>query len=180
MKFRDRMTPPAAILIEARYCGLPGKGHGGYCAGLLAQQLGGAAEVTLRAAPPLERALHVEVQEAGGLRLWDESTVVAEAIAGSPSIGPPPPVSLEEAAIAAAAYSGIPRPPVPRWFGLRAGSTERGWAADLPWPHSGSRPDRGPLGAGPIARRRQGRRAGRGRVGGARLPGRSRAQPNGT
>lgn len=116
MRFLDRMTTPAGILIQARYCGLPGKGHGGYCAGLLAQQIGGAAEVTLRAAPPLERALHVEVQEAGCLRLWDDSTVVAEATAGSPGIVPPPPVSLEEAAIASAAYSGFKHHPFPECF----------------------------------------------------------------
>src|SRR5215472_8920194 len=51
----------AAIVIRNRYSGLPGKGHGGYCCGLLGKRLGRAAEVTLRAAPPLEQALPVGV-----------------------------------------------------------------------------------------------------------------------
>ncbi len=110
------MTFPATILISSRYCGLPQKGHGGYCCGILAKRLGGGAEVTLRAAPPLERALRVEVQEAGGLRLWDDATLVAEATAGTPGIVPPPSVSYDDATIAAAAYSGFKYHPFPECF----------------------------------------------------------------
>ena len=60
------------ISIPTRYCGLPGKAHGGYCCGLLGKRIEGAAQVTLRAAPPLERPLRLESQEASGLRLWDD------------------------------------------------------------------------------------------------------------
>lgn len=110
------MTNLGAISIPTRYRGLPGKGHGGYCCGLLGKRLERAAEVTLRAAPPLERALRVEVQEAGQLRLWDDSTLVAEAAAGAPIIAPPEPVSLDEAALASAAYSGFRYHPFPGCF----------------------------------------------------------------
>ena len=50
--------------IASRYCGPPDSGNGGYCAGLLANALGGAVEVTLRRPPPLEQPLSLHVEQA--------------------------------------------------------------------------------------------------------------------
>jgi hypothetical protein len=41
--------PHSPLVVEARYCGPPNSGNGGYVAGLLARRLGeGPVEVTLR------------------------------------------------------------------------------------------------------------------------------------
>jgi len=105
-----------AISIPTRYCGLPGKAHGGYCCGLLGKRIEGAAQVTLRAAPPLERPLRLESQEASGLRLWDDAMLIAEANAATLGIVPPSAVSYDDATIAAAVYSGFAYHPFPECF----------------------------------------------------------------
>jgi len=73
----------AAIRIPARFRGPPGSANGGYACGLVAGELGaGAAEVTLRAPPPLERDLTVELG-AEGVTVLDGETVLAE---GHPTV----------------------------------------------------------------------------------------------
>ena len=47
------------MIIAPRFCGPQDSGNGGYTAGLLAKQLGGSVEVTLRQPPPLGRDLVV-------------------------------------------------------------------------------------------------------------------------
>jgi hypothetical protein len=64
--------------IASRFCGPPESGNGGYCAGLLAQALGGAVEVTLRRPPPLEQALSLVVAPAR-VELRHGGELVAEA-----------------------------------------------------------------------------------------------------
>ncbi|MDJ0850600.1 MAG: hypothetical protein QNK04_19680 [Myxococcota bacterium] len=46
-----------AIVLDPRFCGPPGWGHGGVLAGLLAERLGGVVEVTLRKPIPMARPL---------------------------------------------------------------------------------------------------------------------------
>lgn len=88
------------ITIARRFCGPADSGNGGYTAGSLARYVGGAAEVTLRRPPPLERALTVEV--AGDrATLLDDDGLVAEAVAVRPEIDAPPPVDLATATAAA-------------------------------------------------------------------------------
>jgi len=48
------------IVIERRFHGPPGSGHGGYTCGLVAREMEGAAQVLLRSPPPLERPLTLE------------------------------------------------------------------------------------------------------------------------
>ena len=56
------------MTIPHRFRGPPNSGNGGYVCGMLARQIAGAAEVTLRAPPPLETDLGlVEV----GTGLWE-------------------------------------------------------------------------------------------------------------
>ena len=45
--------------IQRRFCGPPNSGNAGYVCGMLARHITGAAEVTLRAPPPLETELDV-------------------------------------------------------------------------------------------------------------------------
>ena len=45
------------MTIPRRFRGPPNSGNGGYVCGMLARQIAGAAEVTLRAPPPLETKL---------------------------------------------------------------------------------------------------------------------------
>jgi hypothetical protein len=56
------------MTIPRRFRGPPNSGNGGYVCGMLARQISGAAEVTLRAPPPLETKLDlVEV----GTEIWE-------------------------------------------------------------------------------------------------------------
>jgi hypothetical protein len=85
------------ILIPRRFNGPPDSGHGGYSCGVVAALLGGIAEVTLRAPPPLERPLTAQ-RTGGGVTVRDGDTVVAEARPAELSLEVPEPVSIDEAA----------------------------------------------------------------------------------
>ena len=52
------------MTIPRRFRGPPNSGNGGYVCGMLGRQIAGAAEVTLRAPPPLETKLDL-VEESG-------------------------------------------------------------------------------------------------------------------
>ncbi len=103
------------LRIPARYCGPPGAANGGYLAGRLAALVGGDAEVTLRHATPLERALRVR-QVSGGVDLCDADRVLAEARDAAFSTGPLPPVSMEQAEAATTAFPRFVNHPIPRCF----------------------------------------------------------------
>jgi hypothetical protein len=88
------------IVIQRRFNGPPDSGHGGYSCGSLAVLVDApAAEVTLRAPPPLERGLRVEERE-GAMVALDGDTVVAEARPVELELEPPEPVSVAEAVAA--------------------------------------------------------------------------------
>lgn len=65
------------IIIDKRYCGPPNSGNGGYVCGRLARHIPGAAEVTLRAPPPLDKPLAAIATDDGTWELCDGATVVA-------------------------------------------------------------------------------------------------------
>ena len=65
------------IIIDKRYCGPPNSGNGGYVCGRLAQHIPGAAEVTLRAPPPLGTPLGAAATNDGTWELRDGAKVVA-------------------------------------------------------------------------------------------------------
>jgi len=65
------------IIIAADFRGPPKSANGGYAAGLLAEQLSGAAEVTLHLPVPLERPLTVSRSHSGVLRLRDGDDEIA-------------------------------------------------------------------------------------------------------
>jgi hypothetical protein len=105
------------VVIERRFNGPPGSGHGGYsagCAGVLVHAP--AADVWLRRPPPLETPLAVRRRE-GGVALLDGADVVAEARPAELSIAGPPPASVEEAAAASERFAWEHDHPFPTCFG---------------------------------------------------------------
>ena len=91
------MTGDATISIPARFNGPPDSGNGGYTCGLVAGALGArAAEVTLKAPPPLERPLAVDRRD-GGVVVSDGEVVVAEGRPVEVGVDPPAPVGLDVA-----------------------------------------------------------------------------------
>jgi hypothetical protein len=89
------------ILIDGRFNGPPDSANGGYTCGLLAEQVGEPAMITLRAPPPLETPLRFE---AG--RLWDGETLIAEATRADDGLAAPPPVAFDDATRASRHYPG--------------------------------------------------------------------------
>jgi hypothetical protein len=98
---RDRASE--TVVIDARFCGPPGTGNGGYVAGLLAARLGGAAEITLRLPPPVATPLEIEAGAGQSVSLVHGPDLIAEGIAGGPDGPVPAAVSLAEARAAGAA-----------------------------------------------------------------------------
>jgi hypothetical protein len=103
------------LTIEARFNGPDGSANGGYTCGLIAGLLGGRAEVTLRAPPPLDKPLVVE-RDGDEVRIADGETLVAEAIPASFELHVPAPPSFEEAEAASARYPGLEEHAFPRCF----------------------------------------------------------------
>jgi hypothetical protein len=91
-----RLSGENTLTIDRRYRGPLHSANGGYTAGRLAAYVGGAAEVTLRLPPPLDRPLTVAEAD-GRVLLLDGEVLIAEARPGAPSVDPPGAVTLEEA-----------------------------------------------------------------------------------
>lgn len=93
------------IVIPRRFNGPQESGNGGYTGGVLANRIGGAAEVNLRAPVPLDEPLELVEGEEDSLRLLHGETLVAEARSlPSLDVAVPDPVSPPEARRAAANY----------------------------------------------------------------------------
>ncbi|MBT2214190.1 MULTISPECIES: hypothetical protein [Actinomadura] len=107
------------MIIEKRFHGPDGSGHGGYVAGMLAARAASdTVTVTLRRPPPLDTDLTVTVEDerGHGVRLWDGETLVAEALAGAIVVPPVPPVPFEKALEGAEKYRAAENHPFPRCF----------------------------------------------------------------
>lgn len=83
-------------MIARRFRGPPQSGNGGYVAGMLAQSLGGSVTVRLKAPPPLETKLRIEIS-AEQASLLHGDKVVAEARGRDPAVKPPPCPSFADA-----------------------------------------------------------------------------------
>lgn len=95
------------ITIDARFCGPPRSGNGGYVCGLVATRLGGPVAVRLKAPPPIARPLRIEAGERGA-RLLDGETVIAEAQARPLGASAPPPApGVVEAERASQRFAGF-------------------------------------------------------------------------
>jgi hypothetical protein len=93
------------VRIAQQFHGPPNSGNGGYVCGLVGQFIGGPAESTLRAPPPLETPLDV-VRDGHAIRLMHGDAVIAEARSAQPSITPPPSPGVETAERASRNYLG--------------------------------------------------------------------------
>ncbi|HKY39992.1 MAG TPA: hypothetical protein VJN18_28855 [Polyangiaceae bacterium] len=93
------------VLIAPRFCGPPDSGNGGYSAGLLANLVDGATEVTLRSPPPLGRELAV-VDQGDQLELRDGHQLIAEARSTTLSLDTPACPSFERASELSRYYIG--------------------------------------------------------------------------
>ena len=107
---------PTTFTVPRRFCGPPDSGNGGYTCGLLAQQLGGVVECTLRTPVPLETPLEFERTQSGGV-LRNGKTVVVEAAPVTLAVSPPAPVELDAAAASMASSPALdPHHPFPTCF----------------------------------------------------------------
>jgi hypothetical protein len=104
------------IVIGRRYRGPPDSANGGYACGLLATRMTGQASVRLHRPPPLEQPLVVRSADAGQLRLFKDSQLIAEANTGPMHNDVPPPVSFESATGASAHYRWKTGHPFPGCF----------------------------------------------------------------
>ena len=104
-----------SLVISGRFCGPPKSGNGGYVCGRVATHMAGSVAVRLKAPPPLETELRIEVSESG-TQLLHGSSVVAEARAAELDLTPPAAPSFVEAEEAAKSYAGFTRHVFPRCF----------------------------------------------------------------
>jgi hypothetical protein len=96
---------PEPVVIASRFCGPLDSGNGGYSCGVVASLIDGAAEVTLRRPPPLDRPIdllqtgeQVEARVGGDLIAEAKPTVV--------ELDTPPAPSLADAIEATARFPG--------------------------------------------------------------------------
>lgn len=105
-----------SFIIPQRFCGPPDSGNGGYTCGLLARELGGVVECTLRAPVPLHVPLQFERRETGGV-LQHQKKVIVEGLAAAIDVAPPAPVSFEAASDRMSASAALdPCHPFPTCF----------------------------------------------------------------
>ena len=97
-----------SVFIPSRFNGPLGSGNGGYCAGVIAGFLDGAAEVSLRRPVPLDAPLDLVREDDVSVRLLDGDALIADArSAPELHVEVPAPVSLPEARLASARYRGL-------------------------------------------------------------------------
>ena len=93
---REILEAMKSLIVPRRFCGPPDSGNGGYTCGLLAQELGGVVECTLRMPVPMELPLEFVRKPDGGSLLY-EGKVVVEAKAAAIDLTPPAPISVQAA-----------------------------------------------------------------------------------
>jgi hypothetical protein len=86
-----------SIMIDKRFCGPPGSANGGYVCGLLSTAIGGSAEVTLRAPPPLGKPLEIIRGAEGAIELRHGQMLLGTVRPHRPKIADVPIASFAEA-----------------------------------------------------------------------------------
>jgi hypothetical protein len=92
--------------IAGRFCGPPRSGNGGYTCGRVAAHLQGPVAVRLKAPPPLCSAVRLESGTADA-RLYDGTSLIAEARWAPLELEVPPAPSHDEAVAASRSYAGF-------------------------------------------------------------------------
>jgi len=77
------------ITIDARYKGPPNSGNGGYCCGIMAVQLDGAVEASLKVPPPLDTPLQLVARD-GSVQMLNGDQVVGAAHSATLDLDVPP------------------------------------------------------------------------------------------
>lgn len=95
-----------SLIIASRFNGPSGSGNGGYTCGLLAKEIDGPSQGTLRLPPPMEKPLQLH-REDGGAKLYDGETLIGEAKPVAFDLTPPPAPTLAEARAAQKRYAGF-------------------------------------------------------------------------
>jgi hypothetical protein len=103
------------LIIERRFCGPPDSANGGYACGSVASLIGGAAEVTLRSPPPLDRALDL-ARVGESVPVLVEGLLIAEAKPAVLAIDPPPSPIWVQAVEAQTRYPWFETHPFPGCF----------------------------------------------------------------
>ena len=96
---------PDPVIISRRFNGPPASANGGYACGVVADEIGAAARVSLRAPPPLDVPLDF-AEEEDRIKLLDGERLIAEGVAAVPVAEPADAPSLEQARAAAERYAG--------------------------------------------------------------------------
>ena len=103
------------VVIDKRFRGPENSANGGYACALVARSIDGPTEVTLRAPPPLGKALRLERREEGA-ELLDGELLIAEARPTTLNIEVPAPVPFEAARRGEARYPWREHHPYPTCF----------------------------------------------------------------
>jgi hypothetical protein len=110
-------TPSSAeIRIERRFEGFAGVANGGYLAGLLYRELGGAVEVTLRRPTPVGEPLDLRRVRPHAAELWHDGALLASATRAGTLAEAMPPVGFDRAVGARETYRGRAEMPVTTCF----------------------------------------------------------------
>lgn len=94
------------LTIDRRFRGPPESANGGYACGVLAAGLEGTRVATLRAPPPLEQPLVLEI-DGSETRLRDGERLLGEGQGAALDLEVPPPPGVEAAAEASRGYRGF-------------------------------------------------------------------------
>lgn len=105
-----------SIVIPTRFRGPPNSANGGYACGLVAEALGGDAEVTLLAPPPLECPLTVAARGAHEIELRHGADLLARGRRRPFELTLPLRPTWDEACEASRHYAGFDRHPFPGCF----------------------------------------------------------------
>lgn len=109
-------APDTFVTINRRFNGPPDSGNGGYVCGMLARNISGPAQVTLRRPIPLDRPLRLVADADGVERLLDADQTVAEARPTTVDLDVPEPPSFEVATAATQRFRGFEQHTFPTCF----------------------------------------------------------------
>lgn len=133
------MSMAQSFVVPARFCGPPDSGNGGYTCGMLAREVGGTLECTLRRPVPLEVPLQIERRNSGAV-LLREGEIIIEAMPTEISLEAPEPIGLEAAKAAMAASPALDaRHPFPACFVCGPQRPARDGLRIFPGPAEGTR-----------------------------------------
>jgi len=134
------------LSVPPRFCGPPGCVNGGYLAGLMGREAGGAVTVRLERPVPVDMPLELRTTEDGVLELHAPGQRLARAQRATLSLVPPPAPDYLAALEASRRYIGFQRHAFPACFvcgperlrgdGLRIFAGSSGQHVAAPWvPH---------------------------------------------